>query len=44
MCDPDGRNSSNSALGTGAMPNAPHAGRWFPEAFQLLLQNAFPPL
>uniref|UniRef100_UPI0003633FE1 glycoside hydrolase family 6 protein n=1 Tax=Teredinibacter turnerae TaxID=2426 RepID=UPI0003633FE1 len=44
MCDPFASNSSNSAYGTGAMPNAPHAGRWFPEAFQLLVENAYPPL
>jgi cellulose 1,4-beta-cellobiosidase len=44
MCDPNARNTSNNALGTGAMPNAPHAGRWFPEAFRTLLQNAYPPL
>jgi cellulose 1,4-beta-cellobiosidase len=44
MCDPNARNTSNNALGTGAMSGAPHAGRWFPEAFQLLLQNAYPPL
>jgi cellulose 1,4-beta-cellobiosidase len=44
MCDPNANNRYNSAFKTGAMPNAPHAGRWFPEAFQVLLQNAFPPL
>jgi cellulose 1,4-beta-cellobiosidase len=44
MCNPTGTNQYNSAYGTGAMDNAPHAGRWFPQAFQLLLQNAYPPL
>jgi cellulose 1,4-beta-cellobiosidase len=44
MCDPNARNTSNNAVGTGAMPNAPHAGRWFPDAFRTLLQNAYPPL
>jgi cellulose 1,4-beta-cellobiosidase len=29
---------------TGAIPDAPHAGRWFPEAFQILLNNAYPVL
>lgn len=24
------------------LANAPHAGRWFPEAFQLLVANAYP--
>jgi len=28
---------------TGALDNAPHAGRWFPEAFEILLENAYPP-
>jgi cellulose 1,4-beta-cellobiosidase len=44
MCDPNANNRYNSAFKTGALDNAPHAGRWFPEAFQVLLQNAFPPL
>ncbi len=44
MCDPDANNTSNPAVGTNAMDNAPHAGRWFPEAFELLLNNAYPPL
>jgi cellulose 1,4-beta-cellobiosidase len=29
---------------TGALPNAPHAGRWFTEGFKILLRNAYPPL
>jgi cellulose 1,4-beta-cellobiosidase len=44
MCNPTGTNRYNSAYGTGAMPGAPHAGRWFPDAFRVLLQNAYPPL
>jgi cellulose 1,4-beta-cellobiosidase len=44
MCDPNAKSHYNSTYGTGALPNAPHAGRWFPEAFQILLQNAYPPL
>ena len=42
MCDPLAPNRDNAAVTTGAMPNAPHAGRWFPEAFKVLLDNAYP--
>lgn len=42
MCSPTGSNTSDPSLGTGALPNAPHAGRWFPENFQLLIDNAYP--
>lgn len=44
MCDPNAPNRDNNAVGTGALDNAPHAGRWFPEAFQILIENAYPPL
>lgn len=44
MCDPNASNRDNSAVGTGAMDNAPHAGRWYPEAFETLLNNAYPPV
>ncbi|HEY8940411.1 MAG TPA: glycoside hydrolase family 6 protein [Cellvibrio sp.] len=46
MCDPTYTfNEGNSTnLGTGALANAPVAGRWFPEAFQLLVRNAYPAL
>lgn len=44
MCDPNAQNRYNSAYSTGAIDNAPHAGRWFPEAFQILVENAYPPL
>ena len=42
FCDPT-FTTANGAL-TGALPNAPVAGRWFPAGFQILLQNAYPPL
>ena len=42
FCDPT-FTTAGGAL-TGAIPNAPHAGRWFPEAFQILIDNAYPPL
>jgi cellulose 1,4-beta-cellobiosidase len=44
MCDPNARNRYNSAYPTNALPNAPHAGQWFPEQFRMLVQNAFPAL
>ncbi|HEY8940321.1 MAG TPA: glycoside hydrolase family 6 protein [Cellvibrio sp.] len=46
MCDPTyTRSEGNSSnVGTGSLANAPVAGRWFPEAFQLLVQNAYPEL
>lgn len=43
MCNPN-ENNEDAGVPTGALPNAPHAGRWFPEAFELYLQNAYPPL
>jgi cellulose 1,4-beta-cellobiosidase len=42
MCDPTARNRYNSAYPTNALPNAPHAGRWFPEQFRMLVENAYP--
>jgi len=42
MCDPNARNRYNSAYPTNALPNAPHAGRWFPEQFRMLVENAYP--
>ena len=42
MCDPNGQSRYNSAYPTNALPNAPHAGRWFPEQFAQLVQNAYP--
>lgn len=52
MCDPDGPNryaeDSDTTRGqdveTGAMPGAPHAGRWFEYGFQVLVDHAYPPL
>jgi cellulose 1,4-beta-cellobiosidase len=45
MCDPTytGNPRNNNHM-TGALPNAPLSGHWFPAQFQQLLQNAFPPL
>jgi cellulose 1,4-beta-cellobiosidase len=42
MCDPTARNRYNSAFPTNALAGAPHAGRWFPAQFAMLVQNAFP--
>ena len=42
MCDPFAMRPDGKSF-TGALDNAPHAGRWFPEAFELLLENAYPP-
>lgn len=45
MCDPTyGGNPRNNNNMTGAKPNAPLSGHWFPAQFQELLQNAYPPL
>ncbi len=46
MCDPtyNYNPGSGSNVDTGAMANAPVAGRWFKEGFQVLLNNAYPPL
>lgn len=41
-CDPTFTNSSGT--NTGAMPNAPVAGRWFSAGFKQLVDNAYPPL
>jgi cellulose 1,4-beta-cellobiosidase len=34
----------NGNNATNALPNAPLAGKWFPEQFTQLVQNAYPPL
>jgi cellulose 1,4-beta-cellobiosidase len=45
MCDPTyTRSESSGTVVTGAMANAPVAGRWFSAGFQALLQNAYPAL
>lgn len=45
MCDPTyTRSESSGTVVTGAMANAPVAGRWFSAGFQALLLNAFPAL
>ena len=41
ICDPNGLRPEGTES-TGALDNAPHAGRWFSDAFQILLQNAYP--
>lgn len=45
MCDPtyDG-NARNGYNPSGALPDAPISGAWFPAQFQQLMQNAYPPL
>jgi cellulase/cellobiase CelA1 len=44
MCDPKYHgNSLNGNNLTGALPNAPVAGRWFQAHFVELVRNAFPP-
>ncbi|RCV48160.1 glycoside hydrolase family 6 protein [Marinitenerispora sediminis] len=44
MCDPTWHNTWNPNVPTNALPNAPHAGRWFPEQFEMLVENAHPAL
>lgn len=45
MCDPTYTRSEGAGItGTGSISNAPVAGRWFSEAFQVLLNNAYPSL
>ena len=45
MCDPTYTgNTLNGNNATNALPNAPLAGKWFPEQFTQLVQNAYPPL
>jgi cellulose 1,4-beta-cellobiosidase len=45
MCDPTyGGNPRNNNSPTGALPNSPLSGDWFPAQFQQLMANAFPAL
>jgi cellulose 1,4-beta-cellobiosidase len=41
MCDPT--YTTPQGVPTGALPDAPPAGRWFPAQFTQLVQNAWPP-
>ncbi len=45
MCSPTYlRSESSGTVDTGAIANAPVAGRWFPAGFKILLDNAYPAL
>jgi cellulose 1,4-beta-cellobiosidase len=45
MCDPTYTgNARNGNSMSGALPNSPLSGHFFPAQFQQLMQNAFPPL
>jgi cellulose 1,4-beta-cellobiosidase len=45
MCDPTYSGPPRgSSTPTGALPDAPPAGAWFPFQFRQLLQNAYPPV
>jgi len=44
ICDPAYAAPGADGQPTGAMPGAPHAGRWFSAGFKTLLDNADPPL
>jgi cellulose 1,4-beta-cellobiosidase len=44
MCGPNNLNIYCGCGTTGAMPNAPHLGKWFQDQFDVLLANAYPPL
>ncbi|GIQ67349.1 hypothetical protein DUZ99_02530 [Xylanibacillus composti] len=41
-CDPTFTNGANAGIPTGAMDNAPLAGHWFHEQFEMLVRNAYP--
>ncbi|MGC5053670.1 glycoside hydrolase family 6 protein [Micromonospora sp. DT48] len=45
MCDPtyEGNERNGNSM-SGALPNAPISGAWFPEQFAELMANAYPPL
>jgi len=43
MCDPDATSEWGN-IGTGALDGAPHRGQWFREQFEILLENAYPPI
>jgi cellulose 1,4-beta-cellobiosidase len=44
FCDPAYPAPGAGGQFTGAMADAPHAGHWFSAGFQVLLENAWPPL
>jgi cellulose 1,4-beta-cellobiosidase len=44
MCDPNRYNRYEDEVTTGAMPDAPHFGHWFPAQFEVLVRNAHPPV
>ncbi len=44
MCEPGRPNRYDARVPTNAMPGAPHRGRWFPQHFVSLVQNAHPAL
>jgi cellulose 1,4-beta-cellobiosidase len=44
MCDPTRPNIYEDEVTTNARPGAPHFGRWFPQQFEMLVRNAYPPL
>jgi cellulose 1,4-beta-cellobiosidase len=43
-CDPEWAEPRGAIVVTNAMPGAPHLGRWFPELFAQLVENAYPPV
>lgn len=44
FCDPAYVAPGSDGKPTGALPGAPHAGRWFSAGFKTLMENAYPPL
>jgi cellulose 1,4-beta-cellobiosidase len=44
MCDPNGNSRYDPSVKTGSLGNAPDAGHWFETEFEILVQNAYPPL
>lgn len=44
ICDPTFVAPGSDGQPTGALPGAPHAGRWFSTGFKTLIENAYPPL
>lgn len=44
FCDPAYVVPDSGGQTTGALPGAPHAGRWFSHGFRTLMENAYPPL